>query len=148
MPIPSLTADGFLPEGVHECSAEELHQRFGLFQQTDRRPKLFAQLQSYIVEAKASGLVRYLCIDGSFVTALPEPNDIDLILVVAPDHDLAVDLSPAQYNVVSRTRVRRLFGFDIVAAREGTSEVEESVSFFQEVRGRPDLRKGILRLLV
>ena len=87
-------------------------------------------------------------IDGSFVTGKPEPNDINLVLVLPFAHDVAADLSPAQYNLVSKRRVQSRFGFDIVVVREDTGELDEAVAFFQQVRYRPDLRKGILRLLL
>lgn len=118
MPIPSLDRDGFLPAGVHDCTLAELKARFGVFQNSDRRPKLFARLESFLTEARAARLVRSIIVDGSFVTARPDPNDIDLILVVARDHDVSADLSPAAYNVVSKKRVQTRFGFDMVAVRE------------------------------
>jgi hypothetical protein len=34
MPIPPLDEDGLLPEGIHECSLEEIRARFGSFQVT------------------------------------------------------------------------------------------------------------------
>jgi len=42
MPIPDLNEDGLLPEGIHEASLEEVRERFGRFQRTDRRPDLFS----------------------------------------------------------------------------------------------------------
>ena len=42
--------------------------------------------------------------------------------------------------------VRKRFGFDMVAVRENTAELDEAVAFFKQVRGKPGLRKGILRL--
>jgi hypothetical protein len=33
-------------------------------------------------------------IDGSFVTAKPDPNDIDIVLVVAADYNFSKDLAP------------------------------------------------------
>jgi len=91
-------------------------------------------------------MARWLIIDGSFVTAKPDPNDIDLILVLAPLHDLRADLLPTQYNLVSRKSVRRRYGFDIIAVRENTPEYDEALAFFQQVRGQRALRKGLLRL--
>ena len=75
----------------------------------------------FVAEARRSQIVREIMVDGSFVTATPEPNDIDLIVVVARDHDLTADLRPGAYNVVSKKRVQKRFGFDIVAVREGTA---------------------------
>jgi len=50
------------------------------------------------------------------------------------------------YNLLAQNRVRRRFGFDIVVAKNGTRTMNEACDFFQQVRHRPDLRKGIVRL--
>ena len=49
-------------------------------------------------------------------------------------------------RLARRTRVRQRFGFDIVLARAGTDDETETADFFQQVRGQPHLRKGILRI--
>ncbi len=146
MAIPVFAAEGLLPPGVHDCMVAELKARFGTFQSSDRRPRLFDRLEAFIIAAQASGIVRRLVVDGSFVTAKAAPNDIDLIVVVAADHDLRADLPPPAYNVVSKKRVQKGFGFDIVAVREATTELEDAIGFFQQVRGRPGLFKGILNI--
>jgi hypothetical protein len=69
---------------------------------------------------------------------------IDLILIIPSDHDFADDLLPSQYNILSKSRVRKRFRFDLVAVRENTAELDEAVTFFVQVRGKPDARKGIL----
>jgi hypothetical protein len=148
MPIPTLNRDGLLPVGIYDCTLAELKSRFGVFQTTDQRPRLFARLEGFLVEARATGLVCSILVDGSFVTSKPNPNDIDLVVVAAAALDLAADLLPGQYNVLSKFRVRKRFGFDMVAVREGTSEYDEAAAFFQQVRNQPHLRKGILRLSV
>ena len=52
--------------------------------------------------------MRALVINGSFVTAKPHPNDIDLIVVLPAGHDFRADLGVSEYNVVDRSRVRRV----------------------------------------
>ena len=146
MPIPAFDEHGLLPIGVHDCTLDELKARFGGFQQTDRRPQLCAKLEAFVAEAKAAQIVRHILVDGSFVTAKPDPNDIDLILIVAAEHDSSAELSPAEYNVVSKRRVHRRFGFDMLLAREHSVEQSRWTEFFQEVRLEPGRRKGILRL--
>ncbi len=146
MPIPAFEPSGLLPPGVHDCPLEEIKARFGGFQGSDRRPRLFAKLEAFVAQARASRMVRELVIAGNFVTAKPAPNDIDLIVIVPGIHDLTADLPPAAYNVVSKKRVQKRFGFDIVAVREGTSEINDVIAFFHQVRGEPTARKGILRI--
>lgn len=146
MPIPPLDQHGFLSVGVHDCTLDELKGRFASFQISDQRPKLFQKFLTLVAEAQAARFARFLLIEGSFVTAKPDPNDVDLVLVLPLTHELKADLPPAQYNLVSKRRVQRRFGFDIVAVRENTVEYNEAVAFFQQVRGQPALRKGLLRL--
>ena len=148
MPIPALDQHGLLPAGVHDCAPDEIKTAFGSFQTTDQRPKLFQKLSALIAEVRVARFARCLLIDGSFVTVKPEPNDIDLVLVLPLAHDLTADLPPTQYNLVSKRRVQKRFGFDIVTVRENTLEYDEAVAFFQQVRHQPALRKGILRLLL
>ncbi|MGA2704311.1 MAG: hypothetical protein ABSH35_24835 [Isosphaeraceae bacterium] len=147
MPIPDLNEDGLLPEGIHEASLEEVRERFGRFQRTDRRPDLFSKLSLFLAEVRASGLVEAVIVDGSFVTAKDEPSDIDLILILVADHDYDTDPKPFEYNVLSKRRVRRRFRFDVISAREGSDEYERSVNFFQGVKGRSGFRKGVLKVL-
>ncbi len=147
MPIPEMDEAGFLPEGIHEATMEEVRERFGRFQRTDRRPTLFAKLSTFLAEVRATGLVEAVILDGSFVTAKDEPSDIDLILVLDRTHDFRADLKPFQYNILAKRRARNRFRFDIVAAAEGSDRLAESVDFFQQVKERPEIRKGILKVL-
>ena len=79
MAIPELNDDGLLPEGLHECSLGEILERFGRFQQSDRRRRLGQRLQEFLGDVGSTGLAVAVVIDGSFVTGKPEPNDIDLV---------------------------------------------------------------------
>jgi len=146
MPIPAFDEHGLLPVGVHDCTLDEIRLRFGAFQASDRRPQLWVRLKEFLAEAKASGIVVSVVVDGSFVTVEPEPNDIDLIVEVSASHDLAADLSIAAYSILSKQRVRRRFGFDLLLARHGSPEAGRWVEFFQQVRLAPGRRKGILRV--
>jgi len=146
MPIPAFNQDGLLPAGVHDCTLSEIRSRLGSFQKTDRRSRLFAQLETFFGEEIAVGLVRTLIVDGSFVTEKQSPNDIDLIVVVGREHDFTGDISPRAYNVLSKNCVRRRFGFDLLVAREDSVEYNDWAEFFQQVRLEPGRRKGILRL--
>ena len=75
-----------------------------------------------VEEIRRTKVARSLLINGSFVTADPQPNDIDLILVLPADWDFASDLTPGVYNLISKKRVRKRFGFDIFIVRENSLE--------------------------
>lgn len=146
MAIPALEPDGFLPVGLHDCTLEEIRITFGSFQGSERRPQLFARLRELVREVESAKFIRSLLVDGSFATAKPDPNDIDLVLMLSRNHDFAADLLPHEYNLLSKRRVQKRYGFDMVAVREGTVEFEEALAFFERVRQQPGRRKGILRL--
>jgi len=141
--LPPFDDFGNLPAGIHSCTIEELVSRFGTG--SEERETEINELLNFIDAAKKAGVQR-LMVNGSFVTGKPEPNDIDLIVEVSATHDFAADVSMAAYNILSKQRVRRRFGFDLLLAREGSAEGRRWAEFFQQVRLAPGRRKGILRL--
>lgn len=146
MAIPQLDENGHLPPGVHEASLAEIRKRFGQFRETDRRVELCTKLDAFVREANESGIVKALIIDGSFVTSKAQPGDVDLIVVLREPLDLAAELRPDQYNVVSAKRVKARYRFDVLYSTQAPETLDPLVEFFGQVRGRPELRKGILRI--
>ena len=144
--LPAFNEYGLLPGGIHDCPIEEAEVRFGRFQQSDRRPQLWAHFREFFREVQAASFIAAILLNGSFVTARPDPNDIDLILVVAPTHDFARELSPAEYNVLSAQRVKQRHKLDILAAREDPDQYRRYSRLFQQVRGQPQQTKGIVRI--
>ncbi|MCI0540988.1 MAG: hypothetical protein L0Z50_37785 [Verrucomicrobiales bacterium] len=146
MPIPAFNKHGFLPEGIHICTVEEVASRFGSFQSSDRRPHLWARFRDFLREIRASGVGLAIVINGSFATSKAEPNDIDLILVVPASHDFGRDLSPGEYNILSSQQVRRRHGLDLLVASADSDQYRRYVRLFQQVRWAPAQTKGLLRI--
>ncbi|MDQ3701448.1 MAG: hypothetical protein M3442_11080, partial [Chloroflexota bacterium] len=72
--IPPFEAStGLLPSGVHEATWEEFVARFGW---TPHRLALLAGLKAALDALEAAGCPR-VYVDGSFVTAKPDPGDFD-----------------------------------------------------------------------
>lgn len=149
--IPELQ-DGVLPEGIHHCTLEEVKNTFGQFRRSDRRPQLTERLARYIQDARNSGVVSAVLIDGSYVTAKEEPGDIDLIVALRPDFDLAEEMRPLEYNIQSKPMVRKLYGFDVLSAADDSEAYLRLLDFFSCVKPNdPDQktnqeRKGLLRI--
>jgi hypothetical protein len=146
MSIPAFNADGLLPAGVFDCSLADVRERFGSFQGSDARPRLFERLEVLVAAMQRSTLFEVLLLDGSFVTAKPAPNDIDLVAVLRPGHDFERDLPMSEYALVSRAMLRRRFGFDVVIAERDSHLYRSYVEFFSRVRENPAATKGLLRL--
>ena len=151
--IPELI-DGVLPEGIHDCTMEEVDERFGRFQRSDQRIRLTEKLRRYVEEARKTGIVVAVIVDGSYISGKAEPDDIDLILVLRPDFDPAEELRPFEYNVQSRRMVKNLYGFDCLVAPDLSPLYHKHIETFFDVRldvpepytGRH--RKGILRIVL
>ena len=100
MPIPNLNEHGLLPVGIHDCTFQELEEQFGQDRWVkapesssvrevlrQQRGRLCARLADYLAEVRRVGLEVEVLVDGSFVTDKPDPNDVDLIVVLPADHD-------------------------------------------------------------
>jgi Family of unknown function (DUF6932) len=144
--IPASNDYGCLPEGIYDCTIDEAADRFATFQRSGRRPQLWDKFIEFMRDVKACGLVSAVLVDGSFATAKTDPNDIDLVLVLSAHHDLSMEFQPSAYNVLSKRRVHRRFGFDLLVARAESEEYLRYVEFFQQVRLEPGRKKGILRI--
>ena len=80
--IPKFNDVGYLPPGVHLSTLDEIASRFGSESELRR-----AQMDSvrWLVEmAKKAGILRMI-LNGSFVTDVFEPNDVDCALLLSPD---------------------------------------------------------------
>lgn len=82
MPIPRFRDDGYLLEGLHQASEEEVISRFG--QSTPRRQYLVERLRRWLELARAVGARRFF-INGSFVTDKAEPGDVDAVVWLPDD---------------------------------------------------------------
>lgn len=131
--IPEFNESGLLREGIHRATADEFRVRFAIFDRSDRRLRIFEQVERLLDEAAKSGIVKRIFVGGSFVTAKPEPNDFDVVLVFDASI-LERDLRPFEYNLLSRKMACRLFGGDVMPALDGSAALDEYLEFFQTTR--------------
>ena len=80
--IPDFRDDGYLPEGLHAATEADATFRFG--SGTPRRRRLILRLRRWLELSRLTQARRFL-VDGSFVTAKEEPNDIDAVVLLADD---------------------------------------------------------------
>jgi len=78
--IPPFDESGALPPGVHPATLAEIDARFGCASELRR-----VQMESvrWMVELAARAGVQRIVLNGSFVTDIIEPNDVDCVLLVA-----------------------------------------------------------------
>lgn len=134
--LPEFDIDGDLPPGIHHATFDELERRFSRFVVSDRRINLFARFKQLVAMARRSGIVERLVLGGSFVTSKPDPNDIDIVIVLSSDLDLDA-LTPSQYAVTDRSALRRVLktgALDVTTVRSGTTQMDLVLEFFQSKR--------------
>ncbi len=83
MPLPEFNSQGELAPGVYQARLSEVLARFA--GGSPARQTATASLVRIHDLAKATGKLDRLVIFGSYVTTKPDPNDVDVILVMADD---------------------------------------------------------------
>ena len=72
---PEFNEHGDLPVGIHAATLDEVVEHFGA---TPRRAVVARRLERVCQLARSTGRLARFIIFGSFVTAKPEPNDVDI----------------------------------------------------------------------
>jgi hypothetical protein len=116
MSLPAFDNRGDLPVGVHHATLAEVINRFG--SATPQRELVTTRLVHIYELAQQTGKLLRFVIFGSYVTAKPEPNDVDIILVMAddfPEQDYDLSLFP----IFDHLRAQQELGASIFAVRPG-----------------------------
>src|SRR5436190_10133627 len=82
--IPDFDERGYLPPGVHRADLPEVLDRFGAISEVRRAQG--QSLEWLIKLCRTAGIVRVV-INGSFVTDVAEPNDVDCVLLIGPAYN-------------------------------------------------------------
>ena len=83
MDIPPFINGVDLPAGIYPATLQEAVERFG--KSTTRREAVAARLERIYRVACETGYLRRFVVFGSFVTAKPEPNDVDVFMMMDDD---------------------------------------------------------------
>src|SRR5438132_13654007 len=77
--IPPFNDSGYLPPGIHPATLDEIDARFGRASELRR-----VQMESvrWMVDLAIRAGVQRIVLNGSFVTDIMEPNDVDCVLLI------------------------------------------------------------------
>lgn len=145
MPLPPFDSRGDLPEGVHPATLAEALARFG--HGAPQREIVTARLVRVYDLARATGELLRFVIFGSYVTAKPEPNDVDIILVMRDDF-AERDYDPEAFPVFDQLRAQRELGASLFAIRPTFILGETVDEFVEHWQIKRDLsRHGIVEVV-
>jgi hypothetical protein len=85
MPLPEMTNSGELPLGVHQVTLQETLERFAVGH--PQRIAVGERLERIHHLAAATGHLARCVLFGSFVTEKPQPNGVDVFLVMDDSFD-------------------------------------------------------------
>jgi hypothetical protein len=142
--IPPFTDEGELPVGVHRATLDEVLARFGVG--SARRCAVGGRLERIVRTAHGTGHLHRLIIFGSFATEKPEPNDVDVFLLMDDDFDVA-HLSGEAKLLFDHAAADAHFGASVfwmrrMAAWEGE---QATVEYWQVKRGGE--QRGIIEIV-
>jgi len=143
VPLPLLRENGDLPEGVHAASLEDALSRFG--QSTVQRKLVGTRLERIYKLAAATGHLKRFVIFGSFVTAKPDPNDIDVFLVMHDSFELGQITGEAQL-VFNHAVAQSHFGASVFWLRRLAALPDEERCLAGLQLKRDGTRRGIVEI--
>lgn len=145
MPLPEFNQLGDLPVGVHCATLTEVIARFG--QESLQRQLVTNRLLHIYGLAQATGKLLRCVIFGSYVTNKPNPNDVDIILIMQDDLN-EQDYDSDVFPLFDHLRAQRELGASLFAIRPGFivgETVEEFIAHWQIKR---DLsQRGIVEVI-
>ena len=147
MSIPSLDVYGLLPAGIHDCTLAEIAAAFA---SNPHRSRLYRDFASCLENEIRPRFNAPVYVDGSFVTNVESPNDIDVVIDMA-------QASPEEQRRglrfwhLHKKRLMMDYRVDFWLNMLGGQDM---IVFFQGLKAqtarfadlREDHRKGILRI--
>ncbi len=130
--IPPFDEHGYLPAGLHPATLEEVIARFGSGSELRR---VQAESLRWVADVARRAGVSRLVINGSFVTDVVEPNDVDCVLLIgtgfprdeAAEAELMAGLPFLELSLVNQADcdllVGEFFATDRKSVKKGMVEV-------------------------
>ncbi len=144
MPLPSFNQRGDLAEGVHSATMDEVVGRFG--SGTAQREAVTRRLLRIFELTRGSGKLDRLLIFGSYVTTKPEPNDVDIILVMSDDFRVGACAQPAN-QLFDHEQAAKAFGASIFWIRPAMLFLDTLEEFLAHWQLKADgTRRGIVEV--
>ena len=112
MALPPFRDDGWLPEGHHETTWEEVITTFG-GEPGSRRREVLTRLLQWRNATRTKGMSGSVILDGSFISEKAEPGDFDLIFVYDEATEQIVAQDADARMLLGGARCKERFGGDV-----------------------------------
>ncbi len=144
MSFPSFDISGDLPVGVYSASLQDVQQHFGT--SNAKRLQVARRLERIYDIASATGKVARFVIFGSFITNKPEPNDVDIFIIMENDFDARTLTGEAQI-LFDHLRCQSYFGASVFWVRRIAAWGGEQSAIEDWQIKRDGSKRGIVEII-
>jgi len=144
MSFPNFTDAGDLPGGIYRASLNDVIQHFGAG--SARRRQVSQRLERIAKIAFDTEKVVHFVIFGSFVTNKPEPNDVDIFMIMEGDFDASTLTSEAQI-LFDHLSCQAYFGASVFWLRRMTAWGGEQAAIEDWQIKRDGDKRGIVEVI-
>ena len=144
MEFPDFNEHGDLPPKVYEASLGEVIRCFG--SSTPRREVVATRLERVYEIAKGTGHLKRFIIFGSFVTEKPDPNDIDIFMIMDDDFDVT-QVDPSGSVLFDHPAAQSHLGASVFWVRAMAALGGEQSSIEDWMLTREGHKRGIIELI-
>jgi hypothetical protein len=145
MVLPKFNKAGDLPPGVYQATLDAVVERFGAAQ--GQRNICTRRLVHVYALAQRTGHLQRFVIFGSYVTAAPYPNDVDVILVM--DDAFRLEDCPIEgQGLFDHAVAQARYGASIFWVRPGlllSESIDDFVAYWQIKRDGS--KRGIVEVI-
>ena len=141
---PEFDASGDMPPGIHPALLGEVVAHFG--SGTPQRQRVSRRLEHIYALAKASGHLARFIVFGSFVTAKPAPNDVDIFLLMEDSFDVS-RIPHDMLTVFDHTAAQNLLGASVFWIRRAAALGGEEATIEHWQITRAGGQRGIVEVI-
>jgi hypothetical protein len=141
---PEFDTSGDMPPGIHPGTLAEVVTHFG--SRTPQRQRVARRLEHIYALAKASGHLARFIVFGSFVTAKPAPNDVDIFLLMSD----SFDVSQVPHDIVTvfdHTAAQNVLGASVFWIRRAAALGGEEAAIEHWQITRAGGQRGIVEVI-
>lgn len=141
---PDFNGDGDLPVGIHQATLAEVTEHFG--KGSLRREMVARRLERIHGFARSTGQLGRFVIFGSFVTAKPEPNDVDIFMLMEDTFDSSKVTGQAAI-IFDNMAAQNIEGASVFWIRRMAAIGGEEVALEHWEIKRDRMKRGIVEVL-
>jgi hypothetical protein len=141
---PEFNSEGDLPVGVHQASLSDVIEHFGVG--TPQRRIVSRRLVRIFDLASSTGHMSRFIVFGSFVTLKPEPNDVDIFILMEDSFEVS-QVTGAASVVFRQSTAQNWLGASIFWLRRFAAIGGEQAAIEDWQFKRDGTRRGIVEVV-